>query len=168
MKRVNVVLFRGLIGNVYSRGIDVVGAKIAKLPGVDYVTVEDYTNWRSVRDRILKWKDPTILGPSHSYGANAATIVAEALRGKVKIPLVLSVDPSQWFSVWLMQFGPSRIGENVALAINYYQHGFPIGNVKLSGSNVRNIPVNTTHIQIDDLPLVHDAAIAEVKKVIGV
>lgn len=166
MKRINVVLLRGLLGNVYSRGMDSLGAKLAKLSGVDYVTVEDYTSWRSVRDRIAKWKDPTVL-IGHSYGSNAVTKIAAALSPKVKIPLIVSVDPSQWFSVWLMQFGPSRIGENVALAINYYQQGFPIGNVKLSGSNVRNIPVNTTHIQIDDLPLVHDAAIAEVKKVIG-
>jgi len=49
---VNVVLMRGLLGDYYSRGMDRLGARLAKLPGVDYVSVEDYGSWRSIRDRI--------------------------------------------------------------------------------------------------------------------
>lgn len=166
MKKINVVLLRGLIGNVYSRGMDTLGAKLAKLPGVDYVTVEDYTSWRSVRDRIAKWKDPTVIG-GHSFGSNAATVIANALPN-VKIPLILSVDPSQYWSFWLFRFGPMAVPPNVAATLNQYQsRDAVIGNVRLSGRNVQNVLVNSSHIDIDDLPLVHDAAIAEVKKIIG-
>ena len=92
---VNVVLMRGLLGRRYSRGMDRLGARIAKLPGVDYIAVEDYSAWRSVRDRVALWRDPTVIG-GHSFGANASTIIARALRGSTQIPLLLSVDPSPY------------------------------------------------------------------------
>lgn len=166
MKKINVVLMRGLLGEIYSRGMDTLGARLAKVDGVDYVTVEDYTNWRSIRNRISKWKDPTVIG-GHSFGANAATVIAKALNPAIKIPLILSVDPSQFWSWSLLQFGPSRIGSNVDTALNMYQSIDIVGRQKLSGSGVINIPITSSHTQIDDLPLVHDQAVAAVKKVIG-
>lgn len=167
MKQINVILMRGLLGKVYSRGMDVLGAKLAKLPGVDYVSVEDYGSWRSIRNRITKWKDPTIVG-GHSFGANAATIIAEALPN-IQFPMILSFDPSQYWSWGLWQSGPSYVGQNVGRVVNYYQNGVPIGFQKLEtgDTDILNRLVATSHTEIDDVPELHDAAIAEIKKVIG-
>lgn len=168
MQQVNVVLMRGLAGNVYSRGMDAVGAKLAKLPGVDYVTVEDYGSWRSIRDRLLRWRDPTIIG-GHSFGANAATIIATQLRGKRNIPLLIGVDPSPYWSWSLWQSGPDAIGDNVARTVNFYQLSGLIGRQELRGRGVVNIPLSaSSHTTIDDdVERVHNPIIAEVMKVIG-
>lgn len=169
-KQVNVILMRGLIGNVYSRGMDALGSKLAKLPGVDYVSVEDYASWRSIRDRITRYRDPTVIG-GHSFGSNAATIIAEMLQPRISFPLMLSFDPSQHFSWSLWQRGPSRIFPNVARVVNFYQAGGLIGDQKLiraDGSTVGiiNQLVGTTHTEIDDLALLHDKAIEEVKRLL--
>lgn len=170
MKQVNVVIGRGLLGNIYSKGMDALGAKVAKIPGVDYVMVEDYTNWRSTRDRIAKWKDPTIIG-GHSFYGNAATIIAESLP-KVKFPLLFTVDPSPYWSWSLWQSGPSLISPNVARALNMYQNSGLIGRQRLTRpegdeTNITNWPVNSSHTAIDDLEIVHNAIIAEIRKVIA-
>lgn len=164
MKKYNVVLMRGLIGNVYSRGMDALGAKLAKLPHVDYVTVEDYGSWRSIRDRIAKWRDQTIIG-GHSFGSNAATVIPNHLPN-VGFPLLLSFDPSQHWSWYLFRFGPAYIGPNVGRVVNFYQNGFPIGGQTLStgDEDIANERVNSSHTEIDDLPLLHERAIAEVQK----
>ena len=165
MQQVNVILGRGLLGNVYSRGMDVLGAKVAKIPGVDFVSVEDYTSWRSIRDRIPRYRDPTIL-VGHSFFANAITIIAKQLA-HIKFPLLLPVDPSPYWSWSLWQAGPSVIGTNVARTVNQYQSSGLIGRVRLSGHNVINEPISSTHTQIGDSELVHKVAIDEIKKVIA-
>lgn len=164
MQKYNYVAFRGLMGNVYSRGVDACAAKIAKLPHIDYVNVEDYANWRAAMARILKYRDPTILGLSHSFGGNAVTIIAEALRGRVTFPLMLTVDPSPYWSWSLWQSGPSRIGNNVLKTVNMYQMNGLIGRQTLVGVNVSNVVVESSHTEIDDLALVHDRAVQEVQK----
>jgi hypothetical protein len=169
-KQINVVLGRGLLGNVYSRGMDALGAKVAKIEGVDYATVEDYTNWRSTRDRIARWKDPTIIG-GHSFYANAATIITESLP-KIEFPFIFTVDPSPYWSWSLWQSGPSPISKNVKSALNLYQNNGLIGRQTIArpggGTNgIVNWPVNSTHTAIDDLELVHNAIISEIRKVIA-
>lgn len=167
MAKFNVVLMRGLLGEVYSKGMDTLGAKLAKLPNVDYVTVEDYANWRSIRDRLTRWRDKSIIG-GHSFGANAATIIAESLP-KLPIPMLLSFDPSQYWSWRLFQKGPSFVPQSVGRVVNYYQNGFPIGYQQLrTGDNdLLNMRVETTHTEIDDIPMLHDLAIKEVQKIIN-
>ena len=166
--RVNVILMRGLAGNIYSRGMDSLGSKLAKLPNVDYITVEDYGSWRSIRDRITKFKDPTVIG-GHSFGDNAATMIAAALDGKVNIPLLVGVDPSPYWSWGLWQSGPSALTPNVKKAINLYQNNGLIGRQKLylaSGNKktaLQNILVESTHTEIDDNELVHKTIIDAVK-----
>ena len=170
---INVILMRGLLGRHYSRGIDRLGARIAKLPGVDFVSVEDYSAWRSVRDRVAAWRDPTIIG-GHSFGANASTKIAKALKGRVEIPLILSVDPSPYWSFFLWQFGPSRVSGNVARALNFYQpHGW-IGRQQLdlargSSAAIENIEITSaSHASIDDhVTLVHDPTVVAIARVIG-
>lgn len=170
-KQVNVVLMRGLAGNVYSRGMDALGAKLAKLPGVDYVSVEDYGSFASIEKRIMRYRDPTIL-IGHSFGANAATIIGEELQYVVNIPLIITFDPSQHWSWRLFQSGPSYLFSNTARAVNFYQPGGLIGDQKLfraqgSTTDIVNKLIATSHTEIDDLPTLHEEAIEEVKKVIG-
>lgn len=165
--RVNVILMRGLAGNIYSRGMDALGSKLAKLKNVDYITVEDYKSWRSIRDRISKFKDPTVIG-GHSFGANAAVRIGRELDGRVNIPLLVSVDPSPYWSWSLLSSGSGAVSMNVQQVLNQYQTSGLIGRQKLwreSGSNdrIKNIAVESSHTEIDDLPLVHDAIIAAVK-----
>ena len=165
--RVNVILMRGLMGDHYSRGMDVLGSKLAKLPNVDYITVEGYEAWRSIMDRITRFKDPTVIG-GHSFGANAATKIAAALVGKKNIPLLLSVDASQYWAWRLMQSGPSLITPNVKKVVNQYQTSGLIGRQvlrRVNGSlaSIQNLPVNSSHTAIDDLDLVHKTAIEAVK-----
>lgn len=163
MKKCNVILMRGLAGNIYSRGMDALGAKLAKLPNVDYVTVEEYGSWRSIRDRVVRFRDPTVIG-GHSFGANAATIIASELRGRVTFPYLFSVDPSPYWSWGLWQSGPSVIGANVLATDNLYQTSGLIGRQTLSGFNVTNIKVESSHTEIDDLAMVHDRAVEKIKK----
>lgn len=165
--QVNVVLMRGLAGNIYSRGVDALGSKLAKLKNVDYITVEDYGSWRSIRDRITKFKDPTVIG-GHSFGANAATIIGTELDGRVNIPLLVSIDPSPFWSWSLRQSGPDAVSMNVKSVLNQYQNNGLIGRQKLwrplgTATGIKNLAVESTHTEIDDLPLVHDAIIAAVK-----
>jgi pimeloyl-ACP methyl ester carboxylesterase len=155
---------RGLVGQRYSRGMDRLGARIAKISGVDYATVEDYDSWRSVRDRIAAWRDPTIIG-GHSFGANASTVIARALRGRTEIPLIISVDPSPYWSFYLWQFGPSRV-TNVRRVVNFYQPHGVIGRQLLeaapgSAAVIENIVVeDSSHATIDDhVERVHDPAV---------
>lgn len=168
MKQINVVLFRGLVGNVYSRGMDTLGAKLAKLPGVDYVTVEDYGSWRSARDRVARWRDPTVL-VGHSYGVTAALGVARALGAR--IPLVIAFDPSQWawMSIALWGTGGNAVAGNVSECVNFYQLSGAIGRQRLARDDgglrgIENRPVtNAGHKEIDDLPELHAASIAKVR-----
>lgn len=169
---VNVVLLRGLLGRRYSRGMDRLSARIARMPGIDYTTVEDYTSWRAVRDRISVWRDPTVIG-GHSFGANASTIIAKALKDRVEIPLLLSVDPSPYWSFWLWQFGPSRVAANVRRAVNFYQPHGVIGRQQLAAAPGTSTVVENTlvedasHVSIDDnVALVHDPIVDAIAKVI--
>jgi hypothetical protein len=171
-KTVNVILIRGMLGAYYSRGMDRLGARLAKIPGIDYVSVEDYASWRSIRDRIAAWRDPTIIC-GHSFGANASTVIAKALRGRAEIPLIITVDPSPYWSFYLLRFGPSRVSYNVRRLVNFYQPHGPIGRQRLepapgSATAIENIVVEgSTHVSIDDhVELVHDPAVDEVVKVI--
>lgn len=166
MSKVNLVLMRGLLGKTYSRGMDALAAKAAKLPNVDYVTVEDYGSWRSIRDRIVRYKDRTVLG-GHSFGAVAATMIARDLMGTVTFPLLLTVDPSQHWSWLLFKAGPVPIGGNVTLAMNWFQTSGLIGRQKLvaNGGRVSNIEVpGTDHKNIDDREDIHARAIQEIAK----
>jgi len=152
--------------------MDRLGARLAKIPGIDFVSVEDYTAWRAIRNRIAEWRDPTIIG-GHSFGANACTVIAKQLAGIKEIPLIISVDPSPYWSFFLMRFGPSRVAYNVGRAVNFYQpHGI-IGRQRLergpaSMALIDNIIVeDTDHLSIDDqVELVHEPAIDAVAKAI--
>ena len=160
--KVNVVLMRGLLGWYYSRGMDELGSKLAKLENVDYVTVEDYYRWRNIRKRLNAWMQPTVL-IGHSFGANAAVKIANKLRKDT--PLVVTVDPSQFFSVTLLSSGVEKPSNKIKKLLNFYQTRSTIGSVEIAGDQVENIEVkDANHVSIDDKRSVHERIIEEISK----
>lgn len=152
----NVILLRGLAGNIYSTGLDDLARELNKLNNVDYVVVSPYTDWRQWAQRIAKWKDPTVL-VGHSYGV--AGICGIARTSGVQVPLLVSFDPSQysWMALSLWGSGGNTVPNNVGLAYNFYQDSGLIGRQVLlrddmDVSKVHNTLIeNTSHGNIEDI-----------------
>ena len=163
----NVVMLRGVAGNVFSTGLDALSLKLQSLPNVDYVVVSPYTDWAGWLKHSENWKDPTVwIG--HSFGANAITKIAT--KTNKKIPLLVTVDTSPWFSFQLFQAGPYNIPSNVDKVINFKQNsslfirGQDLKRTDGSSRNIENILVNTIHANIDDNLSVHKKIIEEINK----
>lgn len=108
-----IYLLRGL-ANVFSRGIDALGAKMVRR-GLD-ARVFNHAAWRELADNIvLRSKSKQVSYPiiimGHSLGANAAANMAKYLgeRG-VKVAYVVAFDPTV----------PTTVGKNVGRVINLY------------------------------------------------
>lgn len=168
MARYNLVAFTGLAGDVYSTGVVDFANKAKKLPGIDPrgVLVRSYTEWRETAEYVKNWRDPFILGISHSYGV-AAMFGFARLLGK-PIPLALSVDPSQWawmsFALW--GSGGNAMPSNVKKCINFYQNSGFIGRQTIDGAE-NLLLTGTSHGAIEENPIVHATALDEIKKVIA-
>lgn len=108
-----IYLLRGL-ANVFSRGMDALGAKMVR-KGLD-ARVYNHAAWRELADNILlrakrKQVSYPIVIMGHSLGANAAANMAKYLGDKgVKVSYVVAFDPTV----------PTRVGKNVGRVINYY------------------------------------------------
>jgi len=143
-----VYLLRGLM-DVFSRGLDVMGAKINRA-GV-YALVNSYANWQEIADEIIardrrgEVSYPVVI-IGHSLGANDASKMATYLgkRG-VKVSYVVGFDPTE----------PGYVGANVGTVVNYY---LPNGknNRMFKGSgfagSVQNVSVtnmDVTHTTIE-------------------
>ena len=163
----NVVLLRGVAGNIFSTGLDALSLKLAKLPNVDYTVVSPYTDWNGWLKHSETWKDPTVF-IGHSFGANAVTKIANLTKNK--LPLLISVDPSPWPSFQLLQIGPMGIPSNVKKALNFYQkqnlfiHGQKLSRWDGSQDNIENVEIKTVHINMDDDATVHTKIINEITK----
>lgn len=163
----NVVMLRGVAGNVFSTGLDALSLKLQSLPNVDYVVVSPYTDWAGWLKHSESWKDPTVwIG--HSFGANAITKIAN--KTSKKIPLLVTVDTSPWFSFQLLQAGPYAIPDNVAKVVNFKQNkslfirGQDLKRTDGSSRNIENILVDSIHANVDDEVSVHDKIIKEINK----
>jgi hypothetical protein len=165
---INVILFRGLAGNVYSTGLDVLALDLKKIEGVDYVMVVPYTDYQMMGERIAGFKDPTIL-IGHSYGVTSSIRMARNLP-TVKFPTLISFDPSQYV------FDSNEVPSNIAKVLNFYQKGrwpFGIGNQKLYRNNssqqvtgITNEYVSgVTHASIEDHKPLHNKAIEKITKI---
>lgn len=108
-----VYLMRGLM-DVFSRGIDVMAAKIRRA-GI-YALNDSYTNWREIADEIIardkrgKVSYPIVI-IGHSLGANDAPKMANYLAKRgIKVAYVVGFDPTE----------PRHLGKNVGRAVNFY------------------------------------------------
>lgn len=160
---INVVLFRGLAGNTFSAGLDILALKLKKLPGVDYVIVVPYTDWSRMAERVKNFKDPTVF-IGHSYGVTSIMRLAREVNSY--IPLAISFDPSQYVS-----FGSNGVPINIDKVVNFYQNPpwfrfFAIGGQKLYRANLGNehnidnqLITGVTHSNIEDNSQLHQKAL---------
>ena len=108
-----VYLLRGL-ANVFSRGMDTLGAKMVR-NGID-ARVYNHGAWRELADNILarskrKQVSYPVVIMGHSLGANASTMMAKYLGDRgVKVQYVVQFDPT------ITTF----VGKNVNRVINFY------------------------------------------------
>lgn len=145
-----VYLLRGL-ANVFSRGMDELGAKMVKA-GLD-ARVYNHSSWRDLadniiaRDKLKKVSYPIII-MGHSLGANASTTMAKYLgeRG-VKVQYVVTFDPTI----------TTKVGRNVDRVINFYLPNESNSNVVMRDNGfkgtVKNVNVRgvrgITHTTIE-------------------
>jgi len=108
-----VYLLRGL-ANVFSRGMDALGAKMVR-KGLD-ARVYNHAAWRELADNIvLRAKRKRVSYPivimGHSLGANASTMMAKYLGDRgIRVQYVVAFDPTV----------PTFVGKNVKRVINFY------------------------------------------------
>lgn len=108
-----VYLLRGL-ANVFSRGMDTMGAKMVRA-GLD-ARVYNHSVWKSLADNIIarskkKQVSYPIIIMGHSLGGNAATLMAKYLgENNVKVQYVVAFDPTV----------TSYVGKNINRVINFY------------------------------------------------
>jgi hypothetical protein len=108
-----VYLLRGL-ANVFSRGLDTLGAKMVR-NGLD-ARVYNHGAWRELADNIVarakrKQVSYPIVIMGHSLGANASTLMAKFLGDRgIKVQYVVAFDPTV----------PTFVGKNINRVINFY------------------------------------------------
>ncbi len=108
-----IYLLRGL-ANVFSRGMDTLGAKMVRA-GLD-ARVYNHAAWRELADNIIarskkKQVSYPIVIMGHSLGANASTMMAKYLGDRgVPVQYVVQFDPTV----------TTFVGKNVKRVINFY------------------------------------------------
>lgn len=145
-----VYLLRGL-ANVFSRGMDALGAKMVRA-GLD-ARVYNHSSWRDLADNIiarnkLKKVSYPIVIMGHSLGGNASANMAKYLGDRgVKVQYVVTFDPTV----------TTKVGRNVDRVINFYLPNDSNSNVVLKDrgfkGTVKNINVRgvrgITHTTIE-------------------
>jgi len=165
----HVYLLRGLIGDVFSLGMDDLAAKIEKR-GIK-ASVHGVSAARLLADDIIKkYRDDPSLAPimliGHSTGGDEIIAMAEKLK-RANIPVALAVG-----------FDPTPIAgdvpSNVELFINIYQATNLIGGGRATaGPGFRGRLVNVdlrerreiVHITLDKSPVVHELV---TEKIVGI
>ena len=130
-----VYLLRGL-ANVFSRGMDTLGAKMVR-SGLD-ARVYNHAAWRELADNIiLRNKKKQVSYPvvimGHSLGANASVLMANYLGANgVKVSYVVSFDPTQ----------TGIVGKNVNRVVNFYLPNDSNSNVVRRGRGFKGAVKN--------------------------
>ncbi len=165
----HVYLLRGLIGDVFSLGMDDLAAKIQKR-GVK-ASVHGVSTARFLADDIIrKYRDKSLLAPivliGHSTGGDEIIAMAERLKAaNVPVALAVGYDPTRI---------ASDVPSNVELFINLYQATNLIGGGRATpGRGFRGRLVNVdlrerreiVHITLDKSPVIHALLI---EKIVGI
>lgn len=145
-----VYLLRGL-ANVFSRGMDTIGAKMVRA-GLD-ARVYNHSVWRSLADNIIaRDKQRQVSYPiiimGHSLGGNASALMAKYLgENNIKVQYVVAFDPTV----------TTYVGRNINRVINFYLPNDSNSNVvksapgfkgALENINVRGVR-GVTHTTIE-------------------
>lgn len=161
--RGHVYLIRGLIGEVFSRGLDTLADKLNRA-GVPASVHSSYSTGSLANEIVENYRrepGPVIL-IGHSTGADAAIDIAKRLReANVPVGIIFGFDPTPIASV---------VPDNVELFINLFQKTNPIGGgVVKSGGGFKGRLINVdlrehrdiVHITLDKSPRIHNAVVAE-------
>lgn len=159
-----VYLLRGG-ANIFSTGMDEIVDKLKPL-GVDARST-GHASWKDVaaeaRERYLEKRQPIII-VGHSFGANAAILVADDLnKHKIPVALVVTFDPTA-----VMQAPP-----NVKWFVNFYSSTVQGMNLQVQPSphftgKLENIAQpDVGHLELDNDPRLHDKTIGYILKLLG-
>ena len=165
----HVYLMWGLAGEIFSRGLDGLAAKIERA-GVA-ASVHSMVETAAITDTIIRnyRRDPSsapVMLLGHSSGGDAVIAIAERLKAaNVPVGLIFGFDPTPI---------AGRIPSNVEMFINLYQATNIIGGGSASGaSDFRGRMINVdlrerreiVHITLDKSDVIHALV---VDKVVGV
>ncbi len=166
----HVYLMRGLIGEIFSRGLDDLAEKI-NARGLA-ASVHGLLEIDSLTEEIIKkYKaDPSsapIILIGHSSGGDAIISMAERMKAaNVPVGLAFGFDPTPV---------AGRVPENVELFINLFQKNNPIGGgVLKSDAGFRNRLINVDlrehneiiHITLDKSSRIHDLVVNEIMELV--
>ena len=132
-----IYLLRGL-ANVFSRGMDTMGAKMVR-KGLD-ARVYNHASWRSLADNIIarnkvKKVSYPIMIMGHSLGANASANMAKYLGDQgIKVQYVVTFDPTV----------TTAVGKNVSRVVNFYLPNESNSNVVKKASGFRGTLKNVS------------------------
>lgn len=169
--KVTVILVRGLLGMIYSRGMDTLAAKLrAKGYNVQvwnhsWLFIAWFANTAAIAAevaRLIKAGYVVVL-VGHSFGANTILFVLYRLLQLMPIatiPLVIAVDPAAQYD--------TTVAKNAVKAMGFRQAGNLIGRGQLGpkgDKRIEDILTQDAHVYIDDDPAVHNRALAEIAKV---
>jgi LysM repeat protein len=125
----HVYLLRGVLGEVYSLGVDQIADKISHRGLV--VSVDAYDGWDKFADEIIsKYQSGEEHGPvllvGHSTGGDRLIAMAGKLKvAGIPVPAAISIDPTRMAPL---------VPSNVDLYINVYQRFNPIGGGEISAA----------------------------------
>jgi hypothetical protein len=171
MQKINVLFLLGLFGEKYSAGLYPLRERIRQIPGVDWTFVAPYTARSSYISLINSFRDPTVLGPAHSFGENAALEIARAVKPG-KVPLILGLDASQYWNTRTWWTEREIVPDHIPRAVHFYQRQSLIRgvlHVRADGSTrgIENIQVPGPHPIVDDLPIVHNRCALEIEQLVA-
>lgn len=164
--KVTVILVRGLLGMIFSRGMDALAAKLSK----DGYNTQVWNHspfflvWFAYKGAIaaeierLTAAGQTVALVGHSFGANVL-IMAARLIPTTRIPLLVAIDPAAQYDC--------TVPGNIFKAIGFRQEIGAIGRGRLlpkGSARITDVLLNGTHSYLDDDPAVHSHAIAEIKR----
>ncbi|HWK86998.1 MAG TPA: LysM peptidoglycan-binding domain-containing protein [Xanthobacteraceae bacterium] len=162
--RGHVYLIRGLIGEVFSRGLDSLAEKIQR-QGIPATVHSSYSTGALAEEVIQNYRrepGPVIL-IGHSTGGDAAISIAQQLRASnIPVGIIFGFDPTPI---------AGQVPDNVELFINLFQKTNPIGGgvVKSGGGfNGRLINIDLrehsdiVHITLDKSSRIHNAVVEEI------
>ena len=173
MAKIRCYVMYGLIGGpfpyglYYSRGLDVLAAKLRKLSReIEVPPSFGFSQWRKIVADIKKQPDETrIFISGHSMGANQAAAAA-AMLGKRKVDLIAAFDPTIWYPV-------EDLGANVANALWFRGTNVfsPFGHGRLkAGAGFRGklerFDIGARHENIADSEKLHSIVLDAVRALI--